>query len=119
MASSLTDGERIDRLEKVVQIIAEDQISLQKLIGDLASETRKGFDRVATQFIETDRRMEVMIRETGQHFREIAEKMERTDEQMKRTDEQMKHTDEQMKRTDDRISALVSAIGEMLRREKN
>jgi len=49
--------ERIDRLEQVVQVIAEDQLSLQKLIGELATETRRGFDRVAQQFEETDRRM--------------------------------------------------------------
>lgn len=48
--------ERIDRLEKVVQVIAEDQLSLQKLIAELATETRRGFDRVAEQFAETDRR---------------------------------------------------------------
>ena len=49
--------ERIDRLEQVVQVIAEDQLSLQKLIAELATETRRGFDRVAHQFEETDRRM--------------------------------------------------------------
>ena len=49
--------ERIDRLEQVVQVIAEDQLSLQKLIAELATETRRGFDRVAQQFEETDRRM--------------------------------------------------------------
>jgi predicted nucleic acid-binding Zn-ribbon protein len=49
--------ERLDRLEKVIQILAEDQISLQKLIAELATETRRGFDRVQEQFKETDRRM--------------------------------------------------------------
>lgn len=46
----------MDRLERVVQIIAEDQVSLQKLIAGLATETRRGFDRVAKQFAETDKR---------------------------------------------------------------
>ena len=50
-------GQRVDRLEKVVQILAEDQLSLQKLIAELATETRRGFDRVAKQFEETDKRM--------------------------------------------------------------
>ena len=49
-------GQRVDRLERVVQIIAEDQVSLQKLIAELATETRRGFDRVAKQFAETDKR---------------------------------------------------------------
>lgn len=51
------DGERIDRLEQVVQIIAEGQASLQTLIGELAMETRRAFDRVAQQFLEIGNRM--------------------------------------------------------------
>jgi hypothetical protein len=61
----------MDRLEKVVQILAEDQISLQKIIAELATETRRGFDRVHQQFEETDRRM-----------RETDERMRRTDERI-------------------------------------
>jgi hypothetical protein len=49
-------GQRVDRLERVVQVIAEDQLSLQKLIAKLATQTRRGFDRVAKQFEETDKR---------------------------------------------------------------
>ena len=30
-----THGERLDRLERVVQVIAEDQLSLQKLVAIL------------------------------------------------------------------------------------
>lgn len=52
-----TIGQRVDRLEQVVQLIAADQVSLQKLIADLARETRKGFDRVAKQFEETGKQM--------------------------------------------------------------
>ena len=63
--------QRVDRLERVVQTIAEDQVSLQKLIAGLAIETRRGFDRVAKQFEETDRRMR------------------QTDERMRRTDERI------------------------------
>lgn len=51
-----THGERIDRLEKVIQILAEDQVSLQKLIADLATETRLGFDRAQKRFEESDKR---------------------------------------------------------------
>ena len=81
----------MDRLEQVVQIIAEDQLSLQKIVAELATETRRGFDRVAAQFEETDRRM-------------------------RETDERMRRTDEQMRRTDERIERLVIAIGELTRR---
>ena len=87
-----THGERLDRLEKVVQILAEDQISLQKLLGELATETRRGFDRVALQFEEVGRHMQ----ETGRHMRE---------------------TDDRMRRTDERIDKLVVAIGEFISRD--
>jgi hypothetical protein len=50
-----TVGQRVDRLEQVVQILAEDQVSLQKLIAELATETRRGFDRVAKQFEKSKR----------------------------------------------------------------
>jgi methyl-accepting chemotaxis protein len=63
--------ERIDRLEQVVQVIAEDQLSLQKLIGELATETRRGFDRVAQQFEETDRRM----RQTDERMRQTDDRI--------------------------------------------
>lgn len=81
-----THGERLDRLEEVVQVIAEDQLSLQKLIAGLATETRRGFDRVAAQFEETDRRM-------------------------RESDERMK---EGFRKTDERIGKLVTAIGVLL-----
>ena len=84
----MTNGQRLDRLEQVVQVIAEDQLSLQKLIAELATETRRGFDRVAAQFEETDRR----IRQTDE-----------------RSNERSRHLDE-------RVDKLVSAIGEFIRR---
>ena len=86
----------MDRLEQVVQVIAEDQVSLQKLIAELATETRRGFDRIAKQFAETDRRM---------------------DERFRQTDERFRQTDERFRQTDERIDKLVSAIGEFMRRE--
>jgi methyl-accepting chemotaxis protein len=68
-----TRGERIDRLEQIVQILAEDQISLQKLVADLATETRRGFDQVNEQFKETDRRM----RETDERMRQTDERIDK------------------------------------------
>ena len=65
-----TDGERIDRLEKVVQILAEDQISLQKLIAELATETRRGFDRVQQQF-------EAIAKETDRRTRQTDERIDK------------------------------------------
>jgi hypothetical protein len=64
-------GQRVDRLEQVLQIIAEDQVSLQKLIADLARETSKRFDRVAKQFEESDRKM----REMDKKFDERIDKL--------------------------------------------
>jgi methyl-accepting chemotaxis protein len=90
-------GERIDRLEQVVQVIADGQLSLQKLIAELATETRRGFDRVAQQFEETDRRMR------------------QTDDRIRQTDERMRQTDEGMRQIDERIDKLVIAIRELIR----
>lgn len=99
--------ERMDRLEKVVQILAEDQVSLQKLIANLANETEKGFALVAVRSAETDRR----IAETD---RRIAE----TDRRIAETDRQMRETDERFRRTDERIEKLVIAIGNLISTKK-
>jgi hypothetical protein len=87
-----THGERLDRLEEVVGIIAEDHLSLKQLVADLATETRRGFDQVAAQFEAIGKRMD----ETDRHMRE---------------------TDERMRRTDERIEKLVIAIGEFIRNQ--
>jgi methyl-accepting chemotaxis protein len=89
--------ERIDRLEQVVQVIAEGQLSLEKLIADLATETRRGFDQVAEQMRETDKQM----RETDRQMRETDRKM----------GELARRTDERFSQTDERIGKLVIAIG--------
>ena len=80
-----TNGERIDRLEQVMQVLAERQLgqeerqdTLAHIVADLATEMRRGFDQVALQFAETDRRM--------------------------------RETDERMKQTDGRIDRLIGAI---------
>ena len=88
-------GEGIDRLEQVIHILAEDQVSLQKLIAELAKETRIGFDRVQKQFEEADKRMT------------------RTDE---RIDRLFLEADKRMTKTDEHIDKLVSAIGEFIRK---
>ena len=66
------DGERLDRLEEIVQALAEGQLFLEKLVAELATETRRGFDQVAAQF-----------RETGEHFREVKERFRETDERFR------------------------------------
>jgi ElaB/YqjD/DUF883 family membrane-anchored ribosome-binding protein len=93
--ASKTHGERIDRLEQVVQILAEGQVRVEKLIADLATETRHGFDLVKQQF-------EASVREA--------------DKRARQTDERMRQTDERMKQTDERIDKLVIAIGEFISR---
>ena len=93
----LSPEERFNRLEQVVQILAEGQISLEKIVADLATETRRAFDRVSEQFAETDRQMR------------------ETDAQMRRTDERMSKTDDRFRKTDERIDKLVGAIGELIR----
>ena len=62
--ASLTPEERFNRLEQVMQILAERQLAqearqttFEHIVTDLATEMRRGFDQVAIQFAETDRRM--------------------------------------------------------------
>jgi hypothetical protein len=88
-----THGERLDRLEQVVHVIAEEQLSLEKIVADLATHMRKGFDS-------------------------LADHMRHTDEQMRRTDEQIRRTDDRFRNTDERIDKLVVAIGELIRRDR-
>jgi hypothetical protein len=87
-----TLSQRVDRLEQVLQVLAEDQVSLRKLVAELATETRRGFDRIARQFEETDKR-----------FRQ--------------TDERFRQTDERFRQTGERIDNLVVAVGELIRRQ--
>jgi hypothetical protein len=77
-----TVGQRVDRLEK--------------LIAGLATETRKGFDRVAKR------------------FEEAAKYRRETDRRMHEMDRRMREMD---KKTDERIDKLVIAIGEFIRRQ--
>lgn len=93
----------MDRLEHVVQILAEDQISLQKIVAELATETRRGFDRVAAQF-----------EEVGKRFRQTDERMRQTDERMRQSDERARERSRQL---DERIDKLVIAIGEFIRKQ--
>src|SRR5271169_5139561 len=94
--ADLSHSERLDRLEQVVHILAEDQVSLQNLIGSLATETRKAFDRVAERAAETERHMletDEHMRQTDGRLREIAEQMRETDARMRETDARMRETD--------------------------
>ena len=130
-----TDGDRLDRLEQVVQILAEDQISLQKIVADLATETRRGFDRVAAQFAETDRRIKELSEATDRRFQETGRRMQESDQRMRENDQRMREHDRRMreidqrmreaeeqdrqraKALDERIDKLVVAIGEFIRRQ--
>jgi hypothetical protein len=102
----MSSEQRLDRLEAVVQVIAEDQVSLQKLIGQLATETRNGFDQVARQFAETDRRIQELNERTDRRFQETADRMDKFAQQAR---EQAQHYDE-------RVDKLVLAIAELVRR---
>lgn len=96
-----TQGQRLDRLEQIVQVLAEDHLSLREIVSDLATETRRGFDRVAAQMAD------------------LTQRMRETDERMRQTDERMRQTDKRFNDTDDRIGKLVLAIGELIRHQKN
>ena len=94
--------ERPDRLERIVQVIAEDQLSLQKIVADLATETRRAFDQVGAQFAETDRRFAAERAETDR--RVAAERA---------------GVDQRTRQLDERIDKRVVAIGEFIRRQND
>lgn len=76
---SRAHGDRLDRL--------------QKIVADLATTTRVGFDQIQKQTQQTDER-----------FRE--------------TDARWRETDARFRQTDERIDKLVSAMGEYIRRSE-
>ena len=98
-----TPDERLNRLEQIVQIIAEDHLSqredhdsLRSLIANLAAETHNAFDQVAArfdqvaaQFRETDARIDKVAHESAERGRV----------------------------SDERVDRLVLAIGELIRRQ--
>jgi ABC-type transporter Mla subunit MlaD len=92
-----THGERLDRLDQIVEILAERQADLEKIVADLATETRRGFDQVAVKFGETDER----FRDTDKRFRE--------------TNERFRETAAQTRQTNERADKMVFAIGELIR----
>ena len=96
--ASKTPEDRLDRVEAIIQIIAEDQQTLQKIVTEMATTNRINADQAAQRFAENERRTT------------------RLEEQMRQTDERMRQTDEQMRRTGERIDKLVIAIGEFIRR---
>jgi chromosome segregation ATPase len=110
----MTSDERIDRLEQVVQVIAEDQLGLQKLVAQLATETRKGFDRVAEQFMAADRRM-TRIEE---QMSKAEARMSKIEDQMGKAEARMTRAEERMSKTDERIEKLVIGIGELIQRQR-
>lgn len=87
-------GERFDRLEQIVQVLAEGHVPLEKIVADPATETHRGFDRVAARFRESSR-------EAAERSREI--------------DERFRGADEQLLETNERIDKLASAAGGLAR----
>lgn len=97
----MTHEQRLDRLEVVVHVLAEDQLVLQELIAKASKDTSEGFDRVARQFVE----VKELFKETDRRIQEMNRK---TDERFRETDARMQ---EMNRRLDERIENLVSAIG--------
>jgi hypothetical protein len=96
-----THGDRLDRLEEIVHVLAQDQVSLQALVASLASETRRGFDQMAEQFREMNRKTD--------------ERFAKTDERFAKTDERFRETDERLRQTNERVDKLVLSIAELVR----
>jgi methyl-accepting chemotaxis protein len=115
--------ERIDRLEQVVQIIAEDQVSLQKLLAGLATETRHGFDQVASQ-INTLVGSVRSLAGSVTNLTEVVDKValdgaERARALDERLDKVAHEGAERTRAMDVRVDRLVVAIGELIRRQES
>jgi predicted ArsR family transcriptional regulator len=114
-----THGERLDRLEEVVGLLAEGQISLEKVVAELATETRRGFDQVAAQFAAVTKRMDEDQARTQEHFRETArENAQRSRELDERISKLARENSRRSSEVDERIDKLVLAIGELIRNQK-
>ena len=101
-----------------MRIFAEDQISLEKLIADLATETRRGFDQVTAQFRETDARLDKLARETDARFRETDARIDKlTREGAERSRALDERVDRLILAMDERVDRLVLAIGELIKRQ--
>ena len=79
---------RVDRLERLVEILADKQAKL---------------DDVIVLLTEAQIRTEERFRETDQRFRDI--------------EARFRETDDRSRQTDQRIDKLVSAIGEFIRKQ--
>jgi uncharacterized membrane-anchored protein YhcB (DUF1043 family) len=96
----------LDRLEQVVGILAESHISLERVVAELATETRRGFDQVAAQFAAVTKRMDEDRAHTEERFRE-------TDERFR---EMARENSQRSRELDERVDKLVLAIGELIRK---
>jgi hypothetical protein len=102
-----THGERLDRLEQIVGILAESQLAVENAVAELATTTRVGFDQVAAQFAAVTKRMDEDRAHTEAQFRE-------TDALMR---EMSRENSQRSRELDERVDKLVIAIGELIRRQ--
>jgi ElaB/YqjD/DUF883 family membrane-anchored ribosome-binding protein len=66
IVASETPDERIDRFEQLLQLLAEGRLSAEKLIADLGTETRRGFDLVKRQFEASVQEADERMRQTDE-----------------------------------------------------
>lgn len=112
-----THGERLDRVEEVVGLLAEGQQSLEKLIAELATETRRGFDQVAAQFDLIGKRMAETDELIRRNDERTQERFRETDERIRQNAQQIRENAQRSRELDDRVDKLVLAIGELIRRD--
>ncbi len=104
-------------LEAAVQGLADGRVSLQKLIGQLPTETSQGFDQVAKQFAETDRRIHEMSQRTDERIDKLAQRSEERARQLdERMDKFAREARERARHFDERVDKLVLGIGEFMRK---
>jgi methyl-accepting chemotaxis protein len=113
--AELNHEQRIDRLERVVGILAEDQVALQKIVTEMATEMRSGFDRVSQQMTA----MGATLNQMWLALDRMREADERIRAEMREADERIRaEMRERARDYDQRVDKLVAAIGEFLRRQE-
>ena len=89
-------SERMDRVEKIVEVLANTQHDMQQDLKILL-------------------RSQVVMGET---LTEVIKAQKRTEEHLQRTEEHLQRLEESLRHTDERMGALILTVDEIIRNQK-
>ena len=102
--ADLTIEERLEAIERQHAVLPDLQAAMKEL-----KETA-----IVTAHMQA--RQGGLQKSQAEWLEELTLSQARTDEQFRETDKQLRETDKRLRETDERIDKLVSAIGELLRK---